>query len=248
MIEVRDLVKRYGGQTVLDRVSLVVPKDSITSLVGPSGEGKSVLLRLMIGLETPDSGEILIDGENIVGMRMNVLNRIRRRCGVLFQDAALFDYLSVGENVAFPIREHKKLTEKEIQDIVLEKLAEVGLLGEEDKKPAQLSGGMRKRVGLARALALDPELVFFDEPTSGLDPVTGAYITNLIIKTHWERPVTYVVVSHDVKKVLEISDEVMMLYRGKIIARGTPDEIGSDPDHVIQRFMDGSFGGPMPVR
>jgi phospholipid/cholesterol/gamma-HCH transport system ATP-binding protein len=195
----------------------------------------------MIGLEKPDSGSIKIAGEDIVPMRESDLNRVRRKFGVLFQDAALFDYLTVGENVAFPIREHLRLEEREIQDIIMEKLAGVGLLGEEDKMPAQLSGGMRKRAGLARALALDPEIVFFDEPTTGLDPVTGAVIFNLIIKTHMEKPVTYVLVSHDVRSVMEFSDEIMLLHKGRITASGNPNEIRQDPDHVIMRFMEGSF-------
>ncbi|MBI5251356.1 MAG: ATP-binding cassette domain-containing protein, partial [Desulfomonile tiedjei] len=186
--------------------------------------------------------EVLIDGEDIVPLRESELNRIRRRFGVLFQDSALFDFLTVGENVAFPIREHLKLSDKEIQDIVLEKLASVGLLGEEDKTPEQLSGGMRKRVALARALALDPDIVFFDEPTSGLDPVTSTVIFNLIVKTHYERPVTYVLVSHDVKRALEFSQEVMMLYKGRIMAQGTPSQVKRDPDHPILRFMNGAFG------
>jgi phospholipid/cholesterol/gamma-HCH transport system ATP-binding protein len=242
MIKMRDVRKQYGEQVVLDGINLQIKTNSITSIVGGSGEGKSVLLRIMIGLEPPDSGEILIAGEDIVGMRESELNRIRRRFGVLFQDSALFDFLSVGENVAFPVREHLRLSEKEIQDIVLEKLASVGLLGEEDKTPEQLSGGMRKRVALARSLALDPDIVFFDEPTSGLDPVTSTVIFNLIFKTHSERPVTYVLVSHDVKRALEFSQEVMMLYRGQIVAQGTPSQIRSDPDHPILRFMEGGFG------
>jgi phospholipid/cholesterol/gamma-HCH transport system ATP-binding protein len=242
MIQMRDVRKQYGEQVVLDGINLQVKTNSITSIVGGSGEGKSVLLRIMIGLEPPDSGEILIAGENIVGMRESELNRIRRRFGVLFQDSALFDFLTVGENVAFPIREHLKLSEKEIRDIVLEKLASVGLIGEEDKTPEQLSGGMRKRAALARALALDPDIVFFDEPTSGLDPVTSTVIFELILKTHLERPVTYVLVSHDVKRSLEVSQEVMMLQGGLIVAQGAPSEVKHDPDHPILKFMEGASG------
>lgn len=242
MILLKDVRKRYGDQVVLDGVNLEIKKNSITSIVGGSGEGKSVLLRIMIGLDPPDSGEVIIEGENIVGMKESELNRIRRRFGVLFQDSALFDFLTVGENVAFPIREHLKLSDREIQDIVMEKLASVGLLGEEDKTPEQLSGGMRKRVALARALAMEPDIVFFDEPTSGLDPVTSTVIFNLIVKTHYERPVTYVLVSHDVKRSLEFSQEVMMLYKGKIMAQGKPSQVKSDPNHPILRFMNGAFG------
>ncbi|AFM27419.1 ABC transporter ATP-binding protein [Desulfomonile tiedjei] len=242
MISIKDVRKQYGEEVVLDRVNLEIKKNSVSTIIGGSGEGKSVLLRLMIGLEPPDSGEILIDGDNIVGMRESELNRIRRRFGVLFQDSALFDFLTVGENVAFPVREHLKLSEQEIQNIVQDKLAGVGLSGEEDKTPEQLSGGMRKRVALARALALDPDIVFFDEPTTGLDPVTSTVIFNLILKTHSERPVTYVLVSHDVQRALEFSQEVMMLYGGQIVAHGKPSEIRKDPDHPIQRFMEGTFG------
>lgn len=242
MIEMRDVRKQYDEQVVLDGINLQVKTNSITSIVGGSGEGKSVLLRIMIGLDPPDSGEVLIAGENIVGMRESELNKIRRRFGVLFQDSALFDFLTVGENVAFPIREHLKLSEKETQDIVLEKLDSVGLLGEEDKTPEQLSGGMRKRAALARALALDPDIVFFDEPTSGLDPVTSTVIFELILKTHRERPVTYVLVSHDVKRSLEVSQEVMMLQGGQIVAQGEPSQIKSDPNHPILKFMEGASG------
>lgn len=239
MIEMRDVRKQYDQQVVLDGINLQVKTNSITSIVGGSGEGKSVLLRIMIGLEPPDSGEVLISGENIVGMGESELNRIRRRFGVLFQDSALFDFLTVGENVAFPIREHLKLSDREIEDIVLAKLNSVGLIGEEDKTPEQLSGGMRKRVALARALALNPDIVFFDEPTSGLDPVTSTVIFDLILETHRERPVTYVLVSHDVKRSLEVSQEVMMLKGGQIVAQGTPSQIESDPDHPILKFMQG---------
>jgi phospholipid/cholesterol/gamma-HCH transport system ATP-binding protein len=244
MIQLIDINKSFGEQTVLDNISLQIKRNSITTIVGGSGEGKSVLLRIMIGLDKPDSGKILIDGEDIVGMSERELNRIWRRFGVLFQDSALFDYLTVGENVAFPIREHLKLKEKEVQDIVMEKLASVGLLGEEDKTVEQLSGGMRKRVGLARALALDPDVVFFDEPTTGLDPVTATVIFNLILKTHMERPVTYVLASHDIRRALRFSNTVMMLYKGRIAAEGSAASIRSDPNHPIVRFMEGALEGP----
>jgi phospholipid/cholesterol/gamma-HCH transport system ATP-binding protein len=242
MIKLIDLYKSYGDQPVLESVNLEIKRNSITSIIGGSGEGKSVLLRIMIGLEVPDSGQVLIDGENIVGMTDHQLNKVWRRFGVLFQDSALFDYLTVGENVAFPIHEHLKLSEKEVQDIVMEKLASVGLLGEEDKTVEQLSGGMRKRVGLARALALDPDIVFFDEPTTGLDPVTSTVIFNLILKTHSERPVTYVLVSHDVRSALKVSDVVMMLYKGQIVSEGNPAKIIADSNNPIVRFMNGNFG------
>lgn len=241
MIKVKDVHKRYGNQTVLDGINLRIRRSTITAIVGGSGEGKSVLLRIMIGLEPPDQGEVFVNDQNIVGMKTRELNKIRRKFGVLFQDAALFDYLSVGENVAFPIREHLKLSEKEVQDLVDKKLAEVGLSGEQNKKVAELSGGMRKRVGLARALALEPEIVFFDEPTTGLDPVTAANIYELIVKTRAERPVTYVIVTHDVQRVLEFGNEIIMIHGGKVISTATPEEIKNNPGHIIHRFMMGSL-------
>jgi len=175
------------------------------------------------------------------------LNKIRRRFGVLFQEGALFDSISVKENVAFPLREHLKLSEKQIADVVHEKLALVGMTGHEDKYPAALSGGMRKRVGLARALALDPELVFFDEPTSGLDPITKGVIYRLIEETHSVRSITYVLVSHDIEGVLDVSDEVMLLFEGKIAMKGTPEEIRSSADPAVRQFLTGSAEGPMAI-
>jgi phospholipid/cholesterol/gamma-HCH transport system ATP-binding protein len=244
MILVKDVEKSFGDERVLHGVNLHIKKSTISAVVGGSGAGKTVLLRIMIGLESPDSGEVIVNGENIVGMRPSELNRMRRKFGVLFQDAALFDYLTVGENVAFPMKEHLKLKEKQIRELVDEKLAEVGLSGEQDKRVSELSGGMRKRVGLARALALQPEIVFFDEPTTGLDPVTSATIYDLIVKTSRERPITYVLVTHDVQRVLEFSDELFMIYKGKIISAASPREIKHDPEHVIHRFMVGKPAEP----
>jgi phospholipid/cholesterol/gamma-HCH transport system ATP-binding protein len=175
------------------------------------------------------------------------LNKIRRRFGVLFQDGALFDSLSVAENVAFPIREHLRLKETEINKIVQEKLALVGLTGHEDKFPAVLSGGMRKRVGLARALALDPDVVFFDEPTSGLDPITKGVIYRLITETHRRRSITYVVVSHDVQGSLGVSDEIMLLIHGKIASQGSPEDIRTSSDPTVIQFISGSWEGPLTV-
>jgi phospholipid/cholesterol/gamma-HCH transport system ATP-binding protein len=247
MIRVENVHKWYGGQKVLNGISFDITTGSVTTIIGGSGAGKSVLIRLMIGLEQPDKGAIVIDGENIVGMRHSKLNKIRRRFGVLFQDGALFDSLSVRDNVAFPLREHLRLREKEIKRIVQEKLAEVGMSGHEDKFPAQLSGGMRKRVGLARALALEPDIVFFDEPTSGLDPIIQGMIFRLIVSTHMDRASTYVLVSHDIQGVMKISDEIKLLFEGKIAAEGTPQEISGSADPLIQQFITGSPTGPIVV-
>lgn len=247
MIRVENVHKWYGGQKVLDGISFDITTGSVTTIIGGSGAGKSVLIRLMIGLEQPDRGAIVIDGENIVGMRHSKLNKIRGRFGVLFQDGALFDSLSVRENVAFPIREHLRLREEEIERIVQEKLAKVGMSGHEGKFPAELSGGMRKRVGLARALALEPDIVFFDEPTSGLDPIIQGLIFRLIVSTHSDRTSTYVLVSHDIQGVMKISDEIKLLFEGKIAAEGTPQEISSSADPLIQQFITGSPTGPIMV-
>ncbi|MGB6063411.1 MAG: ABC transporter ATP-binding protein [Desulfomonilaceae bacterium] len=247
MIRVENVHKSYDGQKILDGISFHIRSGSVTTIIGGSGAGKSVLIRLLIGLEEPDSGAILFDGKNIVGMKTVELNKIRRRFGVLFQDAALFDSLTVKENVAFPVREHLRLGEKEIDKIVQQKLSEVGMSGHEDKFPAELSGGMRKRIGLARALALEPDIVFFDEPTTGLDPIMQAVIFRLIISTHTVRPSTYVLVSHDIQGVLNISDEIMLLYEGKIAAKGTPQEISSSSDPLVYQFITGSPTGPIVV-
>lgn len=247
MIHVEELYKRYGDQQVLNGVTFDIRTGSVTTLMGLSGSGKSVLMRHMIGLEKPDRGAILVDGENIVGMKPKQLNRIRRRFGVLFQEGALFDSLSVRENVAFPIREHRNLSEITIQEIVLEKLTNVGMREHQEKFPAELSGGMRKRVGLARALALEPEIVFFDEPTTGLDPITKSAIYRLIEQTHSESSITYVLVSHDVQGVLEVSDEIMLLFDGRIAARGSPSEIRDSLDPAVKQFMTGSSDGPLSI-
>lgn len=247
MIRLEDVHKQYGNQKVLNGVSFEIEAGSVSTIMGRSGAGKSVLMRHMIGLEQPDSGKIFIDNKDIVGMGARDLNKIRRRFGVLFQEGALFDSLSVKENVAFPLREHLKLKERQIADIVHEKLAVVGMSGHEDKFPAALSGGMRKRVGLARALAMDPELVFFDEPTSGLDPITKGVIYRLIRDTHRRGSVTYVLVSHDIEGVLSLSDEVMLLFEGKMAAKGTPEEIRTSADPAVRQFLTGSPEGPMAI-
>jgi phospholipid/cholesterol/gamma-HCH transport system ATP-binding protein len=247
MIQVDDVRKKFGDQEVLKGVTFEVKKGSISTLIGRSGAGKSVLLRHMIGLDQPDKGHIVIDGKDIVGMKTPELNKIRRRFGVLFQDGALFDSMSVSENVAFPLREHTELDEKEIQDVVMQKLDVVGLGRHTQKYPSEISGGMRKRVGLARALVLDPTIVFFDEPTSGLDPITRGAIYRLIEKTHLDGEITYFLVSHDISVVMAISNEIMMIHDGKIVACGTPDSFRASSDQVVQQFLMGSPDGPISV-
>jgi phospholipid/cholesterol/gamma-HCH transport system ATP-binding protein len=247
MLMARRLYRRFGEQQVLDGVDLQAQRGTVTTIIGRSGGGKSVLLRHLTGLEKPDSGEILVDGEDLVLMSDPELNEVRKRFGILFQGAALFDSYTVFDNVAFPLREHTDLSEDEIEDTVHRLLARSGLTGHEFKSPSQISGGMRKRVGLARALAMQPELVFFDEPTSGLDPITKAGFYELIKETHRESAVTYVIVSHDIRGSFEISDQIMMLWDGKILCSGSPDEIRDNPDPVVRQFITGSATGPISV-
>jgi phospholipid/cholesterol/gamma-HCH transport system ATP-binding protein len=243
MIELKDVRKSYGESTVLDGISFRAPRNRITSIVGASGEGKSTLLRLILGLEEPDRGTVLVDGEKVGPVSDSESRRTRAKIGMVFQEHSLVEYLTVRENLALPIKHNMNLSESEIKDIVLEKLADVGLLGYEDKTPRELTFGALKRAGLARALVLEPELVLVDEPSSGLDPTSGTFLFNLIVKTHLERSVTYLLVTHNARSVMEISHEIMLLFKGNIVAQGSPDEITDDPDHLIHRMLTGSLGG-----
>jgi len=245
MIELIDLTKKFGDQVVLDRLSLHVPPGKITAVIGPSGEGKSVLLKHMIGLLRPDEGQVLVEGEDIALVSRQELNRVREKFGMLFQNAALFDSLTVFENVAFPLEEKTKLSRTEIRDRVHEALEHVGLAGIDRKYPDELSGGMKKRVGLARALLLDPRIILFDEPTTGLDPIICRAIHQLIKDTHNRYGFTAVIVSHEIPEIYDISDYVAMLYRGEIISMGTPDEIRNSDHPVVRQFVSGSLDGPI---
>lgn len=222
---------------VLDRLNLEIDHKKITVIIGKSGEGKSVLLKHIIGLSKPDSGNIYIDGVDITKINDKKLNEVRKKFGMLFQDSALFDSMTVGENVAFPLKEHTRLSKKDIDNIVEDKLSYVSLESVAYKMPSELSGGMRKRVGLARALALDPEIILFDEPTSGLDPVTCDSIDNLIVETWQRTKSTFVVISHDIESTFKIAHKVGMLYNGKIIEIGTPVEIKSSNNPIVKRFI-----------
>jgi len=245
MIEMIDVTKKFGDQVVLDRLNLHVPHGKITAVIGPSGEGKSVLLKHMIGLLRPDEGRVLVEGEDIALVNRQELNRVRERFGMLFQNAALFDSLTVYENVAFPLEEKTKLSRTEIRDRVHEALEHVGLNGIDHKYPDELSGGMKKRVGLARALLLDPRIILFDEPTTGLDPIICRAIHQLIKDTHNRYGFTAVIVSHEIPEIYDISDYVAMLYRGEIISMGTPDEIRKSDHPVVRQFVSGSLDGPI---
>ena len=239
MIEVRNLQKSFGGQRVLDQVNLRIEGGESVVIIGRSGGGKSVLLKHLIGLLMPDAGEVLIDGQNIVPMSERQLIEVRRKFGMLFQSAALFDSMSVGENVAFALRRQRHCSEADVREKVAEALALVELAGIEDKKPAELSGGMRKRVGLARAIVYRPEILLYDEPTTGLDPVISDSIDQLIISIREKLKVTTVVVTHDMRSARRIGQRIFMLYHGRIYVSGTAEEIFANPDPVVHRFVNG---------
>lgn len=247
MIEVKDIHKSFGRQKVLDGVNLKVEAGKTTVIIGRSGGGKSVLLKHLIGLLKPDSGQVLVDDVDITKLNDRDLNEIRKKFGMLFQEAALFDSMNVRENVAFPLREHARMGEKEIREVVADRLRAVGLTGVEEKMPSELSGGMRKRVGLARAIAMHPRIVLFDEPTTGLDPVMTEAINRLILDTQERYDLTCVVISHDLQSIFKIGHKIAMLYEGQIVAYGTPDDIRSSDNPVIRQFMAGSIEGPIQV-
>lgn len=247
IIQVRDLRKSFNAREVLHGVSLDIPRGQIFVIIGGSGSGKTVLLKHIIGLMRPDSGQILVDGEDICRLDARRLNEVRKKFGMLFQEAALFDSMSVFENVAFPIREHTRLGKAEIRERVLTKLSQVGLSGAEEKMPSELSGGMRKRVGLARALALEPAIVLFDEPTTGLDPITTDVVNRLILDTHRALGLTFVVISHDIAGTFKIANRIAMLYKGDIIQVGTPAEIEASKDPMVRQFISGSAEGPIQI-
>jgi len=247
MIEVKDVHKSFGRQKVLDGVNLKVEDGKTTVIIGRSGGGKSVLLKHLIGLLKPDTGQVLVDDVDITKLNDRDLNEIRKKFGMLFQEAALFDSMNVRENVAFPLREHARMGEKEIREIVADRLRAVGLAGVEEKMPSELSGGMRKRVGLARAIAMHPKIVLFDEPTTGLDPVMTEAINRLIMDTQERYDLTCVVISHDLQSIFKIGHKIAMLYEGQIVAYGAPDDIRSSDNPVIRQFMAGSIEGPIQV-
>lgn len=239
MIEVRDLKKSYGTHAVLDGVSFGIEKGDSVVIIGRSGGGKSVLLKHVIGLLRPEAGRVLIGGEDITGMNERELIRVRRRFGMLFQGAALFDSMTVAENVAFSFRRNRSLTPGEVGRKVAEALEMVDLPGTENKKPSELSGGMKKRVGLARAIVYQPEIVLYDEPTTGLDPIVSDSIDQLIIRVRERLHVTTVVVTHDMRSARRVGQRILMLHNKKIYANGTPDEIFTSVDPVVKQFIDG---------
>jgi phospholipid/cholesterol/gamma-HCH transport system ATP-binding protein len=247
MIQLLDIHKSFGTQEVLSGINLDIEDGQTTVIIGRSGGGKSVLLKHIIGLLKPDRGQVLIDNVDLTKLNDRELNEIRKKFGMLFQEAALFDSMTVGENVAFPLREHAKMKEDEIRQIVADRLKAVGLSGVDEKMPSQLSGGMKKRVGLARAIALRPEIVLFDEPTTGLDPVMTEAINQLIMETQQNFHLTCVVISHDIASIFRIGHKIAMLYNGKIIECGTPEEIRASTDPVMMQFLSGSIEGPIKI-
>jgi len=240
-VVVQHVTKRFDDFVALDDVNLSVQRGHIAVIIGGSGAGKTTLLRLLIGLDKPTTGAIIVDGIDIAPLNETELNRVRQKFGMVFQYAALLDSLSVLDNVAFPLREHTKLKEKEIRDKVLEKLSTLGLNGVERRFPSQLSGGMRKRVALARALMLEPEIIVYDEPTSGLDPLTSRLVDELIEQTRDRFGVTSVVISHDMTSALKIADYLFLLAKGKIVGEGTRlrQERPRQPLHRIERHRRG---------
>jgi len=239
MIEVRHLQKSFGGNQVLDDVSFRIENGESVAIIGRSGGGKSVLLKHLVGLLQPDAGEVLIDGENIVPMNERQLLRVRRKFGMVFQGAALFDSMTVAENVAFAFRNHKNLTAGEIAKRVAAALEMVDLPGTENRKPAELSGGMRKRVGLARAIVYEPQIVLYDEPTTGLDPIVSDSIDKLMIRVRDHLKVTSIVVTHDMRSARRVGNRVLMLHEKKLYASAAPEEFFTSQDAVVRQFVDG---------
>lgn len=245
MISMQHVDKTLGGRKVLDDMSIDVARGEALVIVGGSGAGKSVTLKHLIGLMKPDRGKIMIDGNDIAEMKAVELNTFRRHFGMSFQEGALFDSMSVFENIAFPLRRHTKFTETQIRERVDECLELVHLEGVAPKRPSELSGGMRRRVGFARAISLKPDILLFDEPTTGLDPVISAVIAELIVEMDRTLNTTTVTITHDMKVAFRIADRVAMLYKGRIVEEGTPQAFQQSQNPIVQQFIEGRAEGPL---
>jgi phospholipid/cholesterol/gamma-HCH transport system ATP-binding protein len=244
-ISIRHVTKSFGSHTVLEDITFDVPRGAITAILGPSGTGKSVLLKVIIGLLKPEAGEVLVDGEAIGPLRQKDLFRVRRKFGVLFQDGALFGSMNLYENIAFPLREHTRKGEREIRRIVSDNAELVGLGDHLQKLPGEVSGGMKKRAGLARAMVLDPEIVLFDEPDSGLDPVRVAYLDELVLTAQRETGATFFIITHNIQSVMRTADHLGLLFRSKLVRFGSKAEMGESDDPVIRQFLAGKAAGPI---
>ena len=247
LIECIDVHKRFGSSEVLRGVDCAIPEGEITVIMGPSGTGKSVLLRHFVGLLMPDQGDVLVDGMSVPRMSEDELLELRRNMGMLFQDGALFSSMNLFDNVAFPLRQHTKKGEEEIREIVMDRLKEVGLAGAEKKMPNELSGGMRKRAGFARALVLQPKILLFDEPDSGLDPVRTALLCELIREIQRKYRSTAIVISHDTKAVFEVADNVVLLHGGKVVDQGSKETIKNSDKEFTKQFIRGAVEGPLQM-
>lgn len=243
---IRDLTYSRGHRKIFDGLALDIPRGKITAIMGPSGTGKTTLLGLLTGQILPDQGKILVEGQDVCRMRRNDLYELRKRIGMLFQNGALLTDINVYENVAFPLREHTRLPERLIRHIVLTKLHAVGLRGASELMPAELSGGMARRVALARAIAMDPDLILYDEPFVGLDPISMGVIVRLIRRMNDALGLTSIVVSHDVDEISSISDRTYLLSNGKVVASGSPEDMKENCSAVVMQFMNGMADGPVP--
>jgi len=244
-VEFIDVVKRFGRNTVLDGLNLGIPNGMITMILGPSGTGKSVCIKHMVGLLYPDEGDVLVHGESVPNMADDDLFEMRKKFGVLFQDGALFGSMNLFDNVCFPLRQHTDKGEDEIGEIVNRRLREVGLEGAADKMPNELSGGMRKRAGFARALVLDPDIVLFDEPDSGLDPVRTALLCELIQEIHEENGGAYVVITHDIMSAKRVAEYIAVLWKGRIVESGPAEELFNSDNQFVRQFLSGASRGPL---
>lgn len=246
VVRVEGLTAAFGDEVILHDVSFRIRAGEVFVILGGSGSGKSTLLKHIVGLEKPVSGSIEFDGKDVTKLSKKEIYAMRKQMGMLFQGSALFNSFNIFDNIAFPLRQHTKLSEKAIKTLIKMKLEMVGLRGVEHLMPSQLSGGMTKRAGLARAIIMDPQIVFYDEPTSGLDPISAGVINELILDLNRKLGVTSVVVSHDIDSALLIADKVIILFAGEIIAMGTPEEIRSSTDPKVVQFITGSPDGPIP--